>query len=154
REPNRRRRDEKRPFRSEQKTGNKPNNHLTEKLPYKSATNSDRTRSRDTKISPASAASGEARCEVRRVTGHGIFAVVLTAGLAGDNLAASDADVDADRAADMSHFAQGCGLVPAAGHRIEAPDREAERVAPTAWCRRTAPLRRGSSMCHAVAERV
>ena len=28
---------EKRPFRSEQKTGNKPNNHLTEKLPYKSA---------------------------------------------------------------------------------------------------------------------
>ena len=37
REPDRRRRDEKRPFRSEQKTGNKPNNHLTEKLPYKSA---------------------------------------------------------------------------------------------------------------------
>jgi len=37
REPDRRRRDEKRPFRSEQKTGNKPNNHLTEKLPHKSA---------------------------------------------------------------------------------------------------------------------
>jgi hypothetical protein len=36
REPDRRRRDEERPFRSEQGTGNKPKNHLTEKLPYKS----------------------------------------------------------------------------------------------------------------------
>src|SRR5215472_13831869 len=37
REPDRRRRDEERPFRSKQGTGNKPKNHLTEKLPYKSA---------------------------------------------------------------------------------------------------------------------
>src|SRR6516162_8256800 len=37
REPDRRRRDEERPFRSKQGTGNKPKNHLTEKPPYKSA---------------------------------------------------------------------------------------------------------------------
>jgi|SRR6516162_7460323 len=36
-EPDRRRRDEERPFRSKQGTGNKPKNHLTEKPPYKSA---------------------------------------------------------------------------------------------------------------------
>src|SRR6516162_6178284 len=35
REPDRRRRDEERPFRSKQGTGNKPKNHLTEKLPYR-----------------------------------------------------------------------------------------------------------------------
>src|SRR5215472_6788513 len=37
REPDRRRRDEERPSRSKQGTGYKPKNHLTEKLPYKSA---------------------------------------------------------------------------------------------------------------------
>src|SRR6516225_7972321 len=37
REPDRRRRDEELPIRSKQGTGNKPKNHLTEKLPYKSA---------------------------------------------------------------------------------------------------------------------
>jgi hypothetical protein len=39
REPDRKRRDEERPFRSKQGTGYKPKNHLTEKPPYKSATN-------------------------------------------------------------------------------------------------------------------
>ena len=41
REPDRRRRDEERPFRSKQGTGNKPKNHLTEKPPYKSATKTE-----------------------------------------------------------------------------------------------------------------
>src|SRR5215471_9319524 len=40
---------------------------------------------------------GEPRCEVRRITSHGVFAVSRTSCPAGDDLAASDADMDPDR---------------------------------------------------------
>src|SRR6202040_3497025 len=52
----------------------------------------------------------KARCEVCRVTSHGVLAVCRTAGSAGDDLAASDADMDADRAVDMSRYLRDRGL--------------------------------------------
>src|ERR1700730_7991426 len=54
--------------------------------------------------------AGEPRCEVRRITGHGVFAVTRAAGTAGDDLAAGNADMDADRAADARRHLGDRGL--------------------------------------------
>src|SRR5215470_15714470 len=69
REPDRRRRDEERPFRSEQKTGTNQNDYLTGKAPYKSDELSVPRRWRDER---RSAPAQRATCDLPNVGGLGV----------------------------------------------------------------------------------